>query len=148
MLRKPLMQKKNNLSTLACPRDDMFFVDSATMDAKRLDILSNMKLEIQTTTMYCMRLRTERVPRQQYVRHRFPCVETELGSKVWGPVENLVSRPLLFRNDSNIPDYVINVSSHDDMQEVLLVADVLVTDYSSSVWDFGLLERPCFPLYA
>ena len=39
---------------------------------------------------------------------------------------------------------MINVSSHDDMQEVLLVADVLVTDYSSSVWDFGLLERPCF----
>ena len=27
------------------PRDDIFFVDSATMDAKRLDILSKMKLD-------------------------------------------------------------------------------------------------------
>ena len=42
---------------------------------------------------------------------------------------------------------VFDVSSYPDMQELLAVADVLVTDYSSCMFDFGLTKRPCF-LYA
>ncbi|MGT0131215.1 CDP-glycerol glycerophosphotransferase family protein, partial [Streptococcus pneumoniae] len=30
---------------------------------------------------------------------------------------------------------IINVSDYDDMQELLLISDLLVTDYSSSIWD-------------
>ena len=40
----------------------------------------------------------------------------------------------------------VNVSGHPDMQELLCAADILVTDYSSSIWDFALLGRPCFLL--
>ena len=39
---------------------------------------------------------------------------------------------------------VINVSDYPDMQELLLISDVLITDYSSSIWDFSLMEKPCF----
>jgi CDP-glycerol glycerophosphotransferase len=35
-------------------------------------------------------------------------------------------------------------SSYPDMQELLLVADILITDYSSSIWDFALTGKPCF----
>ena len=39
----------------------------------------------------------------------------------------------------------INVSSYNnDMQELLLIADVLITDYSSCTWDFSLSSKPCF----
>ena len=41
----------------------------------------------------------------------------------------------------------IDVSDYPDMQELLAVADVLLTDYSSTIWDFALTGRPCF-LYA
>lgn len=44
-------------------------------------------------------------------------------------------------------DSFINVSDYDDMQELLCAADCLITDYSSSVWDFSLTFKPCF-LYA
>ncbi|MDU3564848.1 MAG: CDP-glycerol glycerophosphotransferase family protein, partial [Veillonella sp.] len=74
----------------------------------------------------------------------FPALKQNLEARFGGQWKILYRGHYYLENDSNIPDYVINVSSHDDMQEVLLVADVLVTDYSSSVWDFGLLERPCF----
>jgi CDP-glycerol glycerophosphotransferase len=30
------------------------------------------------------------------------------------------------------------------MQELLLIADVLITDYSSCSWDFSLTSKPCF----
>lgn len=43
-----------------------------------------------------------------------------------------------------IPGSDGEVSSYPDMQEILLVTDVLITDYSSSPWDFSFLRRPVF----
>lgn len=42
---------------------------------------------------------------------------------------------------------VIDVTTYHDMQELLCISDILVTDYSSSLFDFSLLYRPCF-IYA
>jgi len=39
---------------------------------------------------------------------------------------------------------IINVKDYGDMQELLLAADVLITDYSSSMWDFALTKKPAF----
>jgi predicted RNase H-like HicB family nuclease len=39
---------------------------------------------------------------------------------------------------------VIDVCDYPDMQELLCGADVLITDYSSCVWDYSFLKRPCF----
>ncbi len=39
---------------------------------------------------------------------------------------------------------VVNVSDYPDMQELLLISDVLLTDYSSSIWDYSILKRPAF----
>lgn len=39
-----------------------------------------------------------------------------------------------------------DVSDYPDMQELLLVSDVLVSDYSSCMWDFCLTGKPCFVL--
>ncbi len=43
--------------------------------------------------------------------------------------------------------YLYNATDWPDMQELLLSSDILLTDYSSCMWDFSLLGRPCF-LYA
>jgi len=42
---------------------------------------------------------------------------------------------------------IIDVSSHPDIQELYSIANILITDYSSSVYDFSLLDRPIF-IYA
>lgn len=39
---------------------------------------------------------------------------------------------------------VINVSDYSDIQELLLISDILVTDYSSCMWDFAIMKRPAF----
>ncbi len=58
---------------------------------------------------------------------------------------------LLYRShnfDSSIkvalPADAINATSYPDMQELLCACDVLITDFSSSMWDFGLTKKPCF----
>lgn len=38
----------------------------------------------------------------------------------------------------------INASDYPDMQELLCAADILITDFSSSMWDFSLTKKPCF----
>lgn len=41
-------------------------------------------------------------------------------------------------------DRVINVSDYPDIQELLAVSDLLITDYSSVMWDFSLQRKPVF----
>ena len=42
---------------------------------------------------------------------------------------------------------VTDATLYHDMQELLCVSDMLITDYSSAMFDFAMLERPCL-LYA
>ena len=43
--------------------------------------------------------------------------------------------------------HIIDVSDYLDMQELLLISDVLITDYSSCMFDYFLTKKPCF-IYA
>lgn len=42
---------------------------------------------------------------------------------------------------------IMDLSDYEEMQELLLVADVMINDFSSSMWDFMLTGKPSF-LYA
>ncbi len=41
-------------------------------------------------------------------------------------------------------DKVRNVSKYPDVQEIMAAADMLITDYSSVMWDFSLQRKPVF----
>lgn len=41
----------------------------------------------------------------------------------------------------------LNASDYPDMQELLVAAEVFLSDYSSCLWDYSLTYRPCF-IYA
>jgi CDP-glycerol glycerophosphotransferase len=41
-------------------------------------------------------------------------------------------------------DQIINVTEYDDMQELLLISNILITDYSSIVFEFMLMYKPIF----
>lgn len=43
-----------------------------------------------------------------------------------------------------IGNHIIDVMDYPDMQELLCAADLLITDYSSCIWDYSFLKRPCF----
>ena len=42
---------------------------------------------------------------------------------------------------------ILNVSSYSDMQELLFAADVMVTDFTSAMFEFAIMDKPCF-IYA
>jgi teichoic acid ribitol-phosphate primase len=56
----------------------------------------------------------------------------------------LLKRHPLVRDDrqEDLGGFVIDASTYPDLNELMLVSDALVTDYSSAVFDFALLGRP------
>jgi CDP-glycerol glycerophosphotransferase len=46
-----------------------------------------------------------------------------------------------------IPEWVINVTTYPDMQELLGIADSLISDYSSAMFDYMFTKKPVF-IYA
>lgn len=51
----------------------------------------------------------------------------------------------LFNAESD--EFIVDATSYPDMQHLLWLSDVLLTDYSSTIWDFSLMRKPVF-LYA
>ena len=52
--------------------------------------------------------------------------------------------PCITNKEDYMLDDVIDLSTYEDMQDLLLVSDVMINDFSSSMWDFMLTGRPCF----
>ena len=47
-------------------------------------------------------------------------------------------------NKFGICEYVIDATSYPDMQELIIAADALITDYSSCIFDAAMIGLPCF----
>lgn len=46
--------------------------------------------------------------------------------------------------DINKEENIYNASKYNDIQELIAASDILITDYSSCMFDFGLINKPCF----
>lgn len=53
---------------------------------------------------------------------------------------HLISKSGQLKNGNQVFD----VTSYDDIQELLSITDILITDYSSLMFDYSITERPCF----
>lgn len=49
-----------------------------------------------------------------------------------------------YENKIEISDSVINVTSYPDMQELLAISDICITDYSSCMLEFAVTGKPAF----
>ena len=48
---------------------------------------------------------------------------------------------IVFTHSEGYRNYGVDVTMYPDMMELLATADVLITDWSSSIWDFSLARR-------
>ena len=58
--------------------------------------------------------------------------------------------PNLLRKSKKLSQFLkrtINVTAYPDVQELSLASDILITDYSSVIWDFCLQDKPAY-IYA
>lgn len=125
------------------PRNDIFFKDN--VDDLKHRILQKLDLVGKRVAIYAPTFRGD-----------FNVAEQDLDfSKIRGALEKKFGGEwvVIFRYHPMViaklkSSYTANdkydVSFYQDMQELLLVSDLLISDYSGSIWDFSLQKRPVF----
>ncbi len=121
------------------PRNDVFFEDCSSVDAKvraTYDIAKDTHLAIFAPTF-------RRGMKSDTYGMDFDSIRGALETRFGGKWE------ILFRNHNFVKGKkkyagAIDVSSYHDMQELMCAADVLISDYSSCLYDFCLSKKPAF----
>ena len=129
------------------PRNDLLFKDDIQLKAKIKKILGIG--QTSNVLLYAPTFRKDNS--LKYYDICFSQLKESLESK-WQGKWTIVLRlhphlkefsTALTKNDSEI----IDATNYDDIQELLYIADSVISDYSSLIFDFSLTKRPCI-LYA
>lgn len=130
-------------SRLGIPRTDLFFDAGASAEAAAAVRRRYRLPEGRRVILYAPTFRGERT-----TLARTP-EDLELGilARELGRDHLLLLRAHPFvmaatTIDPSLADFVRDASDHPDINELMLVSDVLVTDYSSAIFEFALLGRP------
>jgi CDP-glycerol glycerophosphotransferase len=127
------------------PRNDVLLNESADAQARsvreRLGIPADKRV-----VLYAPTFRDDNPTGKGRFRFDLPLNLYEWHQRFGKDHVLLIRTHVLVSNRIVVPDgvrpSVVDVSTYPDIQELLLVSDVLVTDYSSSFFDFALLGRP------
>lgn len=132
------------------PRTDVLFKDGVREKVFReLDIKDDSHILLYAPTF---RARSERtiVGRMREIDLDFKRLLNVLGKRYGGDWQILLRiHPSVAMESNNaiLPDYVKNVSFYPDSQELLAASDILISDYSSIMFELAFVGRPVF-LYA
>lgn len=95
--------------------------------------------EEKKIVLYAPTFRSEK-ENDNYRKPDFTEVEKALKDRFGGDWCTLFRQHHFYDDDKS----TISATAYPDMQELLYTADVLITDYSSSIWDFSLMFKPVF----
>ena len=132
---------RGEIMPCGCPRNDVFFscdiASNREKVCKRFNIPDDKLIVLFAPTFrsnalhgeFCEHIQWEGV--LESIRRRF--------SKE--PIVIFRAHNFMLRYDVG---KMIDATSYPDMQELLCAAGILISDYSSTIWDFSLMKRPCF----
>lgn len=134
---------KGNILEFGTPRNDLFFSANSD-DTKRIKDNLNIPFS-HKVVLYAPTFRQN----SEYNRYDldYGRLLQILGNNTesdWVILVRLHPHLLACSNNIKSDSCIKNVTGYDDIQELLLISDILVTDYSSLMFDFALTQRPCF----
>lgn len=129
------------VTRLGIPRTDLFFGDPAREAAE--DVRRRYRLDDRRVVLYAPTFRGDRVTDARDAGH----LDLHVLRDVIGADHVLLLRlhPFVRRRvdlDADLAGFVVDASDEPDINALMLASDVLVTDYSSAIFEFSLLERP------
>ena len=141
---------KKEILKLGYPRNDIFFRDNSEIKKKvyeKYSISKNKKI-----VLYAPTFRNDRsVDSFKHYNLNIKSVVESLNDKFNNDFICVVKCHTILRQYLNSGEWhgeVIDASEYDDTQELLVAADVLISDYSSIIWDFALQRKPVFLYHA
>ena len=145
VIHEDLYIPNNRFLNIGMPRNDIFF------DRERMRVLSAMvkqKLNISVEKSLVLYAPTYRGSNTEggfnvLFQNDFISRLVDLFAHKFGKDFIFLYRGHLLGGNVEAED-VMDVSLYPDMQELLCAVDVLITDYSSSMWDFSFAGKPGF----
>lgn len=130
---------KGNVLNIGMPRNDIFFEkDREKIRNSILDILG-----INSSSFIVLYAPTWRYDMYQSIDlPDFKMIKNSIKERYQKECVMLYRAHPNLRN--KITGDFVDVTEYKDMQELLLVSDMLISDYSSCIWDYSILKRPCF----
>lgn len=130
------------IAEIGTPRNDIFFSNDRAL------IIANTKKELgiadtDKVILYAPTFRNSN-DLSYATSLNVDTLLTELKNKYSGEWKFVYRLHPNVSQKSELPKGTIDASSYKDMQALLLMSDILLTDYSSVMFDFALLDRPCF----
>jgi CDP-glycerol glycerophosphotransferase len=122
--------------------------ESLTVGYPRNDVLANAGEDDKTRARTALDLPADsRVvlyapTRREYADGSDPLLDLEKLARALGPEHVVLARSHYLDGAAYAADGVRDVSEHASVEELCLAADVLVTDYSSIMFDYAVLDRP------
>lgn len=131
------------VSRLGIPRTDLFF-DAAAIEQASAAIRRRYALPPdRRVILYAPTFRGDRVTDARHTEDLgLPALRDALGAD---HILLVRLHPFVRARAPIGPDlagFAVDVSDHPDINELMLISDILVTDYSSAMFEFSLLERP------
>ena len=125
------------------PRSDILFEDVGSLKESICDkygIPRDNKL-----ILYAPTFRADYNTEVYKLEHQriLDCLSEKFGG-CWSMLVRMHPNLLLNNYNLDLPDCAVDVTRYFDMQELLSVSDALLTDYSSCMFDMGMVSKPCF----
>jgi putative glycero-phosphotransferase len=136
---------ENKFLCFGTPRNDLFFKECESLKKqikKKLGISSENRI-----LLYAPTFRNKKGGGLDEKRYEILDIDNLINmlEKKWNCKWVILYRAHhTIKNNHIFNDKVINVNDFEDMQYLLLISDILISDYSSSMWDFSFTGRPCF----
>lgn len=145
---KAMLVDPDKFWEIGMPRNDMMVHESSNL---RMNI--RKKLKIKEGEKLVLFAPTYRKVDDNYFRDSIAisygidskrvlsALEKRFGGK-W--IFSIRLHPCIVNREEIITEDMLDLTDYEDMQELLLAADVMINDFSSSMWDFMLTGKPCF----
>lgn len=137
-------QYKGDIAKIGCPRNDMFFRNTDNLQER---IRKKYSLEKgEKVVMYAPTFRNKYKTEKRLLSLDFEEIIKILEhstNKKWKVMLRSHISNSKYDFSTNYSDGVISVTDYPDMNELLQITDVLISDYSSSIGDFCLSGRLC-----
>ena len=140
---RTLMLGREKILDIGLPRNDVFF-DPAKLQRIRSKVREKYGVkEEDFLVLYAPTFRGNSGEDRLQTRDSVDKdLEEAIREKTGKKPVFFLRRHYYHREEEKYSSY-INVSAYPDMQDLLAAADMLITDYSSAMWDFALTGKPC-----
>lgn len=125
------------------PRNDLFFQMNTE---KQESILKKLSISLETRILlYAPTFRSGNNTTAYHIDYEklINTLQTKFGGD-WVILIRLHPHLLAYANQMSFGENIVNVTAFDDVQELMLISDILISDYSSLIFDYSITGKPCF----